>query len=91
MTGRQAKAGASRPLLVVGALSLVALLAELGYQTTAVAGMPFFLRDQLHLQVRLITLINVCFLVAETGAKLPFGVRSESNASGKRYVREEEK
>lgn len=23
--------------------------------------------------------------------KLPFGVRSESNASGKRYVREEEK
>lgn len=66
-----------RPLLIAGALSLVALLAELGYQTTAVAAMPFFLRSDLLLPVSLITFINMWFLVAETGAKIPFGTLSD--------------
>lgn len=77
MTSAIQKRLASRPLVIAGALSFIALLAELGYQTTAVAGMPFFLKDELRLPVRIITLINVCFLVAETGAKIPFGVLSD--------------
>lgn len=66
-----------RPMLVVFTLSLVALLAEVGYQTTAVAAMPYFLRDMLNLPVARIGLINMAFLVAETGAKIPFGNLSD--------------
>ncbi len=72
-----------RPLLIAAALSAVALLAELGYQTTAVAAMPFYLRGELALPVSLVTFINMWFLVAETGAKIPFG--SLSDRYGRRW------
>lgn len=62
------------PLVVVIGLSLVSLLAELGYQTTIVAAMPYFLRSQLGLAMRWIGLINMAFLVAETAGKIPFGI-----------------
>ena len=67
----------SRAMLTVAALSLVALLAEVGYQTTTGFAMPFFLRGHLHLEMRVISLMTMCFLIAETGAKIPFGSLSD--------------
>ncbi|MDH7569445.1 MAG: MFS transporter [Armatimonadota bacterium] len=66
-----------RSIAAVIALSVVALLAELGYQTTAVAGMPYFLREVFRLRMEQIGLINMAFLVAETGGKVPFAALSD--------------
>lgn len=65
------------PYAAVVALSIIALMAEIGYQSTTVMAMPFLLHARLHLTMRVVGIMTMAFLVAEAATKIPFGTMSD--------------